>query len=373
MYLKCLAAACASFVLMPAQAAVTYVGSIDISTQLVPTYGIIPAHIAIDNSGATPVLYVTTLNDSGVTTTSIPALKISDPLGTPAISVFDTNDGNAGGGVAATRGYGGVATIGSDVYVAWTGNGSDDSARIRRYNSAGTQTGEWLWATLNQRLGGIDAAIGSANSNPRIVGARFFNTSTTNLTFFEATNSSTFTSASPVHDATGTAASPRDVAYDSNSGTMYVNASGILKKLSLDSGGDISTPSSYAAATSTYTELANNGVNSFAGHGVAVSANGQVIGFSPNQNAGVGANTMRLVDPSGNLLETIGTLDTPGNGTTGNLRRGIDMALAKIGGTNYVFVTDYDNQTLASRTYNRVAIYSTTTPLPVALTGFELE
>ena len=349
--------------------AVVFVKSIDLGSIITPTSGIIPCHLAIDTSAATEILYVDTLNN-GAAAQNVPAIKISDPLGiTPVITTLDTNTG-IGAGASATRGYGGVACDSSgNVYTAWTGNGADNSARLVRFNSAGTQTGEWLYAALNERCGGID--VSTINPN-WVIAARFMNTSAAYGAFLQITSPSALTRTAPTTVASPTTGNPRDVDYDDVSGKLYFNVNGSVVCLVPGAGGDITQPTKYDSANGTYTSIAIMLTNSFAGHGVGVSNLGDLVGFTPNQNAGIGARTARLVWSNGTLAETLGTLDTMGNGTGALLKHATDVLVYnKTGEGNYIFVSDYDDAAAASRTFTRVAVYNTSTP--VELSNFIVE
>ncbi len=337
-----------------AQLTATFTTAIDVSSQVTNSganNGIHLAHIAVDDSGVTPVIYSTTLNNSaGVV--NIPALKIVDPLGTPVVTTLDTTDGLASAGVSLTRGYGGVAVDGAgNVFVAWSGNGNDDSARVRRYDTAGAQTGEWLFATLNDRLAGIDTNAAGTG----LVGARFFSTAT-KTGHYAITDASTLVRTTAATPATVLAANPRDVAFDETNDIIYINANGNLEAITAANPTDVVPATEWAGGTSAV--LQNVGANSFAGHGVGINADGSLIAFSPDQNATFGANTLRIVNPAGTTLETIGVLDTSGTfGSDPNLFRPTDAAFFSTGGNDYIAVndTDLDDQ-------HRIAIYQLTDP-----------
>ncbi len=352
---------CAGASTAQAQLVATYVGNVDLSVTL--GAGVNPNHIAVDNTGATPILYVTTLRQGGGPA-NIDAYKIEDPLGTPVVTAFDTNDGdddasdaNPGTGVANSRGYAGVGVdAAGNVYVAWSGNGNDDSARLRRYDAGATAlTGEYLFAQLNDRLGGIDVDA----DGDLVVGARIFSTAT-KTGHYDLTTSSTLSRTFASTPATPTAFNPRDVAYDNATGLVYINANGSLEAITPDTPAAPAAPAAPFQAGTTSVLQANTN-NSFAGHGVAVgvlNTNGgpqTVIGYSPAQLAGEGINTFRIVDTSGVTLITLGTLDTSGTFTDGDLFRPIDAAFFTVSGTDYVAVTDTD---LSDD--HRVAIYSIT-------------
>lgn len=201
-----------------AQLTANFVKTIDISSDVSAATGVHAAHIAAFVDGSDEVtLYVTTLNN-GAAGQDIPALKIEDALGTDAISVLDLNDGDRGG-VAATRGYGGVGVDSAgNVVVNWSGNGNDNSARLRRYDASGTLAGEWVFTAgggLNDRLGGLDLSA----DGTRAIGARFLSTTTAKVGFYELVgpplNRVVPTTADP-----GSGFNPRDVAYDSASGII---------------------------------------------------------------------------------------------------------------------------------------------------------
>ncbi|MBX3580231.1 MAG: hypothetical protein KF723_23765, partial [Rhizobiaceae bacterium] len=330
----------------------TFVTSIDISTQISASTGIHAAHIAVDNTGANPILYVNPLNN-GAAGQTLNIVKIDDPLGTPAVSTFTTNDAG-GAGVAATRGSGGIAVDGAgNVFVGWTGNGGDDSARVRRYNPAGSNTGEWLHNSgLSERPGGID--VNAAGTG--FVVARFLSTATM-TTHIEITGANTLNRTFVATPATHSAQNPRDIAFDATNDKLYINTNGILMVIN----GPAATPLFPAAAwgTGSSTVLQNPGANSFAGHGVAINADGSLIGYSPNQNAGVGARTFRIVNPAGDTVYTLGTLDTPGDGTGALLQRPVDAAFFSAGGNDYVAITDYQ-----LNVFSRVVVFDITPPTP---------
>lgn len=336
-----------------ATSAQTLVTSIDISTEIGAANGIHAAHIAVDTSGATPILYVNSLNNSGVNRDT-PTLKIADPLGTPAVSVLDLNTGT-GTGAANSRGSGGVAVDGAgNVFVGWTGNGNDDSARVRRYDAAGSQTGEWTFSGgLNDRLGGLDVnAAGTA-----FVGARFLSTAT-KLGHYQVTGASTLTRTFSGTPAGATAQNPRDVAFDAVNSKIYINANGNLEVITAGTSSDLAPETNWLAANGATAEtLQAPGVNSFAGYGVAVSDDGVWVGYSPSQNTGEGANTFRLVNTDGQTMITLGQLNTPGDGTGELLRRPVDGAFFTAGGTNYVAISDYAVPVAGVSAFSRVAIF----------------
>jgi hypothetical protein len=329
----------------------TFVTSIDISTQISASTGIHAAHIAVDNTGANPILYVNPLNN-GANGQTLNIVKIADPLGTPAISTFTTNDAG-GAGVNATRGSGGIAVDGAgNVFVGWTGNANDDTARVRRSNSAGSNTGEWLFSgSLADRPGGLD--VNAAGTG--FVVARFLSTATM-TSHYEITGTSAATRTFVTTPATHSGQNPRDIAFDATNDKLYINTNGTLMVIN----GPAATPLFPAApwGTGSSTVLQNLGANSFAGHGVGINADGSLIGFSPNQNAGVGARTFRIVNPAGDTVYTLGTLDTPGDGTGALLQRPVDAAFFSVGGNDYVAITDYQ-----LNTFSRVVVYDIT-PLP---------
>ena len=346
----------------------TFVKAIDLTSNI-STAGVHLAHIDVDNTGATPILYVTTLNNSGATQTSIPVFKIADPLGaTPAVTTFASITGG-GLGVNSTRGSGGIAVDGSgNVFVSSTGNGNDASSVITKYNSAGVAQSSWNFVAgtgnLQDRTGGID--VNSAGTHA--IGARFLNTSTQKVAFYELTTPDVVRNVPVTNNAdAGTTDNPRDVAYDPNTGAIYINANAVLEKLApTGTGVDITSPSSYAAATSTSAFIqpaSPTAFNSHAAHGVGVNALGTLIGFTPNPSAGQSPNVAYIVNPSGAIQYTLGTLNTPATGagdTTGNIGRATDVAFFTVGGTEYVAVPDIQNAT-TTNTWNRVVIYSLAT------------
>ncbi|MDK2973564.1 MAG: hypothetical protein PWP23_3319 [Candidatus Sumerlaeota bacterium] len=334
-------------------AAQTFVSSIDISTEISASTGVHTGHIAVDDTGATPIIYVNPLNN-GAAGQTLNIVKIADPLGTPAVSTFATNDAG-GAGVSATRGSGGIAVDGAgNVFICWTGNGGDDSARIQRYSSAGgAPTGEWLYsAGLSDRLGGIDVNA----AGDKVVGARFLSTAT-QTGHYELTGAATLTRTFAATPAGAVAQNPRNVAFDATNSRVYINANGALSVINADTPPADAAPATKWAAGTAAT-LQDTGANSFAGHGVDVNADGSLIVYSPNQNVGSAGRTMRIVDPAGSTLLTIGELDSPGDGTGALLSRGSDAAFFTASGKDYVAVADYE-----LNTFSRVAIYELPTPI----------
>ena len=327
-----------------------YVGSVDVSTQISASTGIHTAHIAAVTSGTTTVLYLNGLNN-GASGQTVNVLQIIDPLGTPSISTIGSIPN-----VSATRGSGGIAVASNgDVFYASTGNGGDDSAFLRRVTNNGTLLNEWVFTAatggLNERFGGMD--VNAAGTH--VVGTRFLSTTNQKLAFYTLT-APPLTRLTPVMANPGSGQNPRDVAYDATTGKMYLNSNGILEVLGPTAGGDITNQNSYAAASGgTGSVLVAGEANSFAGHGVAVNADGSLIAYTPSQNAGIGSRTIRVVNPDGELVMTFGQLNTPGDGTSGLLQRPTDAAFFTQDGVEYLAVTDYQ-----LNTFSRIAIYNLT-------------
>lgn len=359
----------------PARGA-TYVKSIDLNAFLPPTGGVHVCHVAVDPGASPLTVYVSTLNNSGSTTTSVPLLKIVDPLGaSPTVSVLDTNTMN-GAGVSATRGYGGVSVDGTGaVYAFHGGNGDAAGSRLRRYTREGAAAGDFDNTSVAERLGGCAASM----DKPGYVLATRFTQSTSNeFSHFTVTTTTLGKVNPPTPGTIGD--NPRDCAYNDLDSRLYVNENGLLRVYAPGNAvppADITNAAAWDAANgATATTLLSGTANSFAGHGVGVSVNGpsqgKLVGFTPPQSAGNGYRTVKIVNQAGVLIDTLGTDSSKGNGSTGLLGRPTDVAISDNGTSRHFFVADFDDAGVASRTWNRVAVFSATF-VPVAVSAASME
>ncbi len=340
--------------------------------------GVHAAFVAVDDSVTTsPLIYVSSLNNSGANRASIPTLKIDDVFTTEVVSILDNNTGAAlTPGVAVSRGSGGLAVDNSgNVFTAWTGNGGagfEDSIRIRRYDRSGvlvddiTPLSNPAVISVNERMGGF--TVDGSGSN--IALTRFFNSTINNFAVSARTGVNTYSArTTPVHGDVATAIAaltpagiaqrPRDLVYDDVSKRIFVNANGLLYGFA-PSSGDLSTPANYAGSAPQFLDLSDGGNTpgaSFAGFGVGVKADGSRIGYAPSQDPADGRQrTARIIDGDGNIRYIVGRANVPGNGTGADLTRPTDLDFFTYNGEEYVAVTDTNTSSVGTQ-LSRVALF----------------